>query len=218
MKGPEKRQKSTRKKSEDDDFKPPGGAEESSEDEMDVSIAESADDTISEPEKSPVKSKKKPASRSKTTSAARNRNLNATMNDMSIFAADDEEEADGAPKVVWTHEELEWLKPKNIKDNKGRRVDDVDYDPTTLHVPDAYIKSLTPGMGNWWKIKSRNFDVVTFYKVGKFYELYHMDAVIGVQNCGVTFMKGKYAHAGFPEMRFDHFASMLVTKGRVQNC
>ena len=182
---------------------------------MDVSIAESEDVTISEPDESPVKSKKKPASRPKATPAARKRNINAAMNDMSIFAADDDEEANGESKVVWAHEELEWLKPKNIKDNKGRKVDDVEYDPTTLLVPDSFIKSLTPGMGNWWKIKSRNYDVVIFYKVGKFYELYHMDAVIGVQNCGVTFMKGKFAHAGFPEMRFDHFASMLVTKGRV---
>ena len=49
--------------------------------------------------------------------------------------------------------------------------------------------------------------------MGKFYELYHQDADVGVANCGLTYMRGAFAHAGFPEMRFDHFASMLVNKG-----
>ena len=68
-------------------------------------------------------------------------------------------------------------------------------------------------MGNWWKIKSKNYDSIIFYKVGKFYELYHMDAGVGVTHCGLTFMRGKFAHAGFPEVRFEHFTSMLLNKG-----
>lgn len=87
-----------------------------------------------------------------------------------------------------------------------------DYDPCTLYVPESYIKSCTPGMGNWWKIKSKNYDSIIFYKVGKFYELYHMDAGVGVTHCGLTFMRGKFAHAGFPEVRFEHFTSMLLNK------
>lgn len=46
-------------------------------------------------------------------------------------------------------------------------------------------------MRQWWVIKSRHFDTVLFFKVGKFYELYHMDAVIGVEQLGLTFMKVK---------------------------
>src|SRR4029434_11240807 len=57
------------------------------------------------------------------------------------------------------------------------------------------------------------FDAVIFYKVGKFYELYHMDAVIGVNEMGLTFMKGVWAHSGFPEIGFGRFSDVLVQKG-----
>ena len=67
---------------------------------MDVSIAESEDETISEPDESPVKKKKPAPSRAKASSAGRTRNLNATIADMSIFAADDDEDAEGMAKVI----------------------------------------------------------------------------------------------------------------------
>lgn len=41
----------------------------------------------------------------------------------------------------------------------------------------------------WWELKSMNFDVVLFFKVGKFYELYHMDAVIAAKELNLTFMR-----------------------------
>ena len=50
-------------------------------------------------------------------------------------------------------------------------------------------------------------------QVGKFYELYHMDAVIGVQELGLAFMKGEFAHCGFPEVAFGRYAQTLVQKG-----
>lgn len=40
-----------------------------------------------------------------------------------------------------------------------------------------------------------------------------MDAVIAVKELGLTFMKGDYAHAGFPEIAFSRFADSLVSKG-----
>ena len=66
---------------------------------MDVSIAESEDETISEPDESPVKKKKPAPSRAKASSAGRTRNLNATIADMSIFAADDDEDAETAYNI-----------------------------------------------------------------------------------------------------------------------
>lgn len=69
------------------------------------------------------------------------------------------------------------------------------------------------GLRQWWDLKQRNFDVMLFFKVGKFYELYHMDAVIAVKELGLTFMKGDYAHCGFPEVAFSRFADALVSKG-----
>lgn len=43
--------------------------------------------------------------------------------------------------------------------------------------------------------------------------MYHNDAVIAVKELGLTFMKGDYAHCGFPEIAFSRFADALVSKG-----
>ena len=40
-----------------------------------------------------------------------------------------------------------------------------------------------------------------------------MDAVVAVKELGLTFMKGDYAHCGFPEIAFSRFADSLVCKG-----
>uniref|UniRef100_A0A158P9A3 DNA_MISMATCH_REPAIR_2 domain-containing protein n=1 Tax=Angiostrongylus cantonensis TaxID=6313 RepID=A0A158P9A3_ANGCA len=62
-------------------------------------------------------------------------------------------------------------------------------------------------------MKSKNFDTLLLFKVGKFYELYHMDAVIAVDCLGLTFMRGAFAHAGFPEAAYGKFADQLVSRG-----
>ena len=38
-------------------------------------------------------------------------------------------------------------------------------------------------------MKSENYDTVLCFKVGKFYELYHMDAIVGAKELGIQFMK-----------------------------
>ncbi|CAB1338447.1 unnamed protein product [Coregonus sp. 'balchen'] len=115
--------------------------------------------------------------------------------------------------TVWDHEKLDWLQEGRRKDTKRRRQSEEDYDPTTLYVPEDFLNKTTPGMRRWWQLKSETFDAVLFYKVGKFYELYHMDAVIGVNELGLTFMKGAWAHSGFPEIGFGRFSDGLVQKG-----
>lgn len=50
-------------------------------------------------------------------------------------------------------------------------------------------------------------------QVGKFYELYHMDAVIGVRELGLVYMKSDFAHCGFPEAGFGRYSDTLVQKG-----
>lgn len=89
----------------------------------------------------------------------------------------------------WLHNKLEFLKPDKIKDANMRSPKDPQYNPRTLYVPDSFLKGLTPAMYQWWKLKSDHFDCVLFFKVGKFYELYHMDAVIGVKELGFSYMK-----------------------------
>ncbi|KAG5670949.1 hypothetical protein PVAND_001178 [Polypedilum vanderplanki] len=130
---------------------------------------------------------------------------------------DDEDSCDGVgienEAKVWAHEKLEFLKPENIRDANKNRPNHPDYDPRTLYVPPEFLKNQTPGHLQWWTLKSLYFDCVFFFKVGKFYELYHQDAVIGVKELGFTFMKGDFAHSGFPESAYDKMASTLVDKG-----
>lgn len=40
-----------------------------------------------------------------------------------------------------------------------------------------------------------------------------MDAVVGVKELGLTYMKGVFAHSGFPEIAFGRYAQTLVQKG-----
>ena len=40
-----------------------------------------------------------------------------------------------------------------------------------------------------------------------------MDAVIGVNELSLTFMKGDFAHSGFPEISYGRFSTILVQKG-----
>jgi DNA mismatch repair protein MSH6 len=50
-------------------------------------------------------------------------------------------------------------------------------------------------------------------KVGKFYELFHMDADIGMKELGFVYMKGDKAHSGFPEISYGKMAAALVARG-----
>uniref|UniRef100_A0A1I7RY21 DNA mismatch repair protein n=1 Tax=Bursaphelenchus xylophilus TaxID=6326 RepID=A0A1I7RY21_BURXY len=115
--------------------------------------------------------------------------------------------------VDFVHLSFPFLKPENIRDANKRRPDHPDYDPKTLFVPEDFIKEQSPGHRQWWRLKAANFDTVLFFKVGKFYELYHMDAVIAVEKLGISYMRGKFAHSGFPEIGYAKFAEGLIAKG-----
>ncbi|CAM9367467.1 unnamed protein product [Chrysoparadoxa australica] len=68
-------------------------------------------------------------------------------------------------------------------------------------------------MQQWWAFKSQNMDTVLFFKVGKFYELFHMDADIGMEELDLIYMKGEKAHSGFPEISYGKYSNILVQKG-----
>ncbi|XP_011791245.1 PREDICTED: DNA mismatch repair protein Msh6 isoform X1 [Colobus angolensis palliatus] len=145
-----------------------------------------------------------------------------TKNTLSAFSAPQNSESqahvsgggdDSSRPTVWYHETLEWLKEEKRRDEHRRRPDHPDFNASTLYVPEDFLNSCTPGMRKWWQIKSQNFDLVICYKVGKFYELYHMDALIGVSELGLVFMKGNWAHSGFPEIAFGRYSDSLVQKG-----
>lgn len=115
----------------------------------------------------------------------------------------------------YLHLTLPFLKDGQRMDKNKKLHTDPDYDNRTLYVPDSYLQSkeMSPGMKQWWLLKKDLFDTVIFFKVGKFYELYHMDAVIGVAELGLVFMKGKFAHCGFPEVAFGRYSEVLVQRG-----
>lgn len=113
----------------------------------------------------------------------------------------------------YAHESFEFLQPKQIRDINKNKPNHSDYDPRTLHIPDSFLQKQTPGHRQWWLLKAQYYDCIFFFKVGKFYELYHMDAVVGVKELGLTFMKGDYAHSGFPEKAYDKMSSTLVERG-----
>mmetsp|Transcript_7643 Transcript_7643/g.13381 ORF Transcript_7643/g.13381 Transcript_7643/m.13381 type:complete len:1258 (+) Transcript_7643:173-3946(+) len=124
------------------------------------------------------------------------------------------------------HHRLHWLAEDQIMDKKKRRAGEAGYDPTTLYVPDGYIegqakyhaeglkpRKITAAMRLWWNFKRDFFDTVLFFKVGKFYEIYHMDADVAVNALNLVYMKGDVAHCGFPEKAYGKYSEKLVDLG-----
>nr|XP_046257364.1 DNA mismatch repair protein Msh6 [Scatophagus argus] len=217
----------------DEEFKPEQAASSSEDEEEEGTVSSEEESTQESEADSPVKPVKRkrpsekpaptkakilttPSSAPKRAPAAVSVN---TKSRLSAFSAPDnfESQTDGSGSgggtTIWDHEKLEWLQDGRRKDSRRRRQMEDNYDPTTLYVPEDFLNRNTPGMRRWWQLKSEMFDTVIFYKVGKFYELYHMDAVIGVSEMGLTFMKGTWAHSGFPEIGFGRFSDVLVQKG-----
>lgn len=214
----------------DVEFKP--DAKEGSSDEASSAVGGSDSEGMDSPIKTATKRKrmvtgngslKRKSSRKEVPSASKSVSVisSETKNTLSSFSASQNSEpqvpasggGDDSHSTNWYHETLEWLKVEKRRDLHKRRPDHPDFDASTLYVPEDFLNSCTPGMRRWWQIKSQNFDLVIFYKVGKFYELYHMDALIGVNELGLVYMKGNWAHSGFPEIAFGRYSDSLVQKG-----
>ncbi len=107
-----------------------------------------------------------------------------------------------------------WVLPQNRKDSNGRLMSHPDYDERTLYIPPQEFAKFTPATKQFWTIKKTNFDVVLFFKMGKFYELFDNDAEIGIRELGLLRMgvSGRL-HAGFPEIAFSKHAEKLVALG-----
>ncbi|XP_062911704.1 DNA mismatch repair protein Msh6 [Mobula hypostoma] len=219
--------------SSEEEFKPDqqeGSSEECSSgvDENDISEPETETDPES-PVKTPFKRKRSATSATPKTPSCSPPEApkrlatvsSGTKSKLSAFSAPETFECQSSggglggasTATVWDHEKLEWLKPGKRKDATRRREDHPDYDRSSLYVPDDFLSKCTPGMRRWWELKSQMLDTVIFYKVGKFYELYHMDAVTAVNELGLMYMKGTWAHSGFPEIAFGRFSDVLVQKG-----
>lgn len=217
----------------DDEYKPEMEEQEASSEEEEAIISEESaiasgsdfeedleeDDEIIESK--PKKAKKSAPSKGGTPSRSVNNKSNLsdkTVARLSSFtAAKSTDEAVGVLENdvarEWPHLKFDFLSPSKIMDKKRRRPDDPEYDPTTLYIPELFIKKQTPAHAQWWEFKSNHYDTIFFFKMGKFYELFHMDAVIAVSELNLLFMRGEYAHAGFPEKSYRRFSDVLLQKG-----
>ncbi|KAJ3677409.1 hypothetical protein LUZ60_003133 [Juncus effusus] len=99
------------------------------------------------------------------------------------------------------------------KDAKGRKCGDPNYDPRTLYLPPDFVKGLSGGQRQWWEFKAQHMDKVLFFKMGKFYELFEMDAHIGAKELDLQYMKGEQPHCGFPEKNLTLHVDNLARKG-----
>nr|XP_006822603.1 PREDICTED: DNA mismatch repair protein Msh6-like [Saccoglossus kowalevskii] len=218
----------------EDEFKPESDVDS----ESDVSSGVDEDkiselDTESEPE-TPEKSLKRKRGSTRTPSAKPRKAEFSTPNSksnteqifktpttvaastkarLSMFTAPESPAPVSEDRQSFPHHSYEWLKEENRKDKKKRSMSDDNYDPSTIYVPESFLQSCTPASRQWWEVKSNNFNSVLFFKMGKFYELYHMDAEISVKELGLIFMKGQVAHCGFPEIAFGRYADTLIQRG-----
>ncbi|XVF72730.1 hypothetical protein PTKIN_Ptkin12aG0143800 [Pterospermum kingtungense] len=110
-------------------------------------------------------------------------------------------------------QKLYFLGPKGRRDANRKRPGDINYDPKTLYLPPDFLKSLSGGQRQWWEFKSKHMDKVLFFKMGKFYELFEMDAHIGAKELDLQYMKGEQPHCGFPEKNFSMNVEKLARKG-----
>ena len=153
------------------------------------------------------KSTNKKSTRNTINSISDNENLSSISNDEALNQNEIfQNPQNGLPN---------FLKPENIKDKQGNKPDDPNYDPTTLYVPDDYIKKQTPAMRQFWNFKKDNFDKVLLFKLGKFYELFFDDAIIGNQILELNWMGNvpKKLHVGFPEKILEEKSRILINEG-----
>ncbi|KAI5077327.1 hypothetical protein GOP47_0007151 [Adiantum capillus-veneris] len=102
---------------------------------------------------------------------------------------------------------------KDRKDASGNRPDAPNYNPCTLLLPPEFKKGLPAGQRQWWELKSKHMDKVMLFKMGKFYEMFEMDAHVGAQCLDLQYMKGNQPHCGFPEKNFEENAGKLARMG-----
>ena len=88
------------------------------------------------------------------------------------------------------------------------------YDCRTITVPKDL--KLSASQSQYWSVKSEYRDVVLFFKVGKFYELYEDDAEIGCNELDWKMTVSGVGHCrqvGCPESGVDAAVAALVQRG-----
>ncbi|KAL0345263.1 UNVERIFIED_CONTAM: DNA mismatch repair protein MSH7 [Sesamum radiatum] len=115
-----------------------------------------------------------------------------------------------------TISKFEWLHPSRIKDVNGRKLMDPLYDKKTLYIPPDALRKMSASQRQYWNVKCKYMDVVLFFKVGKFYELYELDAEIGHKELDwkITLSGvGKCRQVGVSESGIDDAVKKLIARG-----
>ncbi|CAK9237431.1 unnamed protein product [Sphagnum jensenii] len=127
-------------------------------------------------------------------------------------------EEEAAPEGVCTavQAKFDWLHPDKIRDGLGRRPDHPLYDKRTLLIPQDAMAKMSASQKQYWTQKKEYMDTLFFFKVGKFYELYELDAEIGHKEMDwkLTYSGvGKCRQVGVPESGIDDAVQKLVRLG-----
>ena len=103
------------------------------------------------------------------------------------------------------------------RDQLRRSVNDKNYDPSTLYIPHEDLGRMKNMERQYWDIKRHNFDVVIFFKKGKFYELYDTDAELGSREFGLRMINDVRSTgmmmSGVPEGSFPTWAQRFISRG-----
>lgn len=95
---------------------------------------------------------------------------------------------------------------------RGR--EDVDYDPSTLHIPATIFYNMTEFERQYWDIKSKYFNYVVFFQKGLFYELMEGDALLALSELGTAPMdRSGMRSTGFSTESGESMALKLVSRG-----
>ncbi|CAA7045758.1 unnamed protein product [Microthlaspi erraticum] len=122
----------------------------------------------------------------------------------------------GEKKEVNEGTKFEWLDPSRIRDANRRRPDDPLYDRKTLYIPPDVFRKMSASQKQYWSVKSEYMDVVLFFKVGKFYELYELDAELGHKELDWKMTMsgvGKCRQVGISESGIDEAVQKLLARG-----
>ncbi|OIT00388.1 PREDICTED: DNA mismatch repair protein MSH7 isoform X1 [Nicotiana attenuata] len=111
---------------------------------------------------------------------------------------------------------FEWLHPSQIKDANGRMPGDPLYDKRTLFIPPDALRKMSASQKQYWDVKCKYMDILLFFKVGKFYELYELDAEIGHKELDWKMTQsgvGKCRQVGISESGIDEAVQKLLARG-----
>ncbi|KAG6546638.1 hypothetical protein Mapa_011827 [Marchantia paleacea] len=147
-------------------------------------------------------------------SLTQNQDLQKRRKLLEALGADDGVETTGA----WAEAraKFEWMTPSKIRDAEKRRPCHPAYDERTLLIPNDVFHKFSASQKQYWTTKCKYMDTLLFFKVGKFYELYELDAEVGHKELDWKLTVsgvGKCRQVGCPESGIDDAIQKLVSRG-----